>query len=192
MHITTLDENIALVVVDLQNGIAAFPSLRPLDGIVAQVNMLSNAFRQRKLPVVLVVGAGSSPGRTDAALRHMERTGDFADFLPNLNADPSDHRITKRTRGAFTGTGLEQYLRIRGVTQVVVAGVATSSGVESTARQAYELGFNVVLPTDAMTDINAEAETYSVSRSFPRMAETCTTRAILDLFDRRSATFGNV
>ena len=112
----------------------------------------------------------------------MERSGDFADLLPNIKTDPSDHRITKRTRGAFTGTDLEAYLRQKDVSQVFVTGVATSNGVELTARQAYELGFNVVLPTDAMTDINADMEAYSLTRVFPRLAETGTTKSILDLF----------
>jgi nicotinamidase-related amidase len=183
MPVTTLDAKAALIVIDLQKGIAGFPTLRPLDEIVEQVNSLSSAFRQRKLPVILVVAAGGSPGRTDAPARHMELPADFADLLPNLAVDPSDHRITKRTRGAFTGTDLEAYLREQGVTQVVVTGVATSNGVESTARHAYELGFNVVLPTDAMTDGNADAEAYSVTRVFPKLAETGTTKAILDLFE---------
>ncbi len=188
MPVTTLDDKAALIVIDLQKGIAGFPTLRPLDEVVGQVNLLSSAFRSRKLPVVLVVAAGGSPGRTDAPARHMELPTDFAELLPTLQADPGDHRITKRTRGAFTGTDLETYLRGEGVTQVVVTGVATSNGVESTARHAYELGFHVVLPTDAMTDGSAEAETYSVTRVFPKLAETGATRAVLDLLEADPAT----
>ncbi|WP_327754482.1 cysteine hydrolase (plasmid) [Sphingobium sp. SJ10-10] len=187
MPITTLDDKAALIVVDLQKGIAAFPVLRPLDEIAENVNLLSRAFRQRKLPVIFVVAAGASPGRTDAAVRHMERSGDFADLLLGLEVHPDDYQITKYARGAFSRTELEDILRRHGVTQVVVTGVATSNGVESTARQAYELAFNVVLPTDAMTDANAEAEAYSVTRIFPRMAETGETKAILDLFKRETA-----
>ena len=75
--------------------------------------------------------------------------------------------MTKQTWGAFTGTDLATHLRGLGVTQVVLAGVATSIGVESTARQAYELGFNVALVVDAMTDMNPDAHTNSVTRIFP-------------------------
>jgi nicotinamidase-related amidase len=64
--------------------------------------------------------------------------------------------VTKRTRGAFTNPDLEEHLKALGVTQVVLAGIATSSGVESAARQAYELGFNVTLAIDAMTDGSGE------------------------------------
>jgi nicotinamidase-related amidase len=68
---------------------------------------------------------------------------------------------------------------------VVIAGVATSIGVESTARQAYELGFNVTLAIDAMTDMNADAHLNSVTRIFPRLGETATTQEIIDLLDHR-------
>jgi nicotinamidase-related amidase len=89
--------------------------------------------------------------------------------------------VTKQTWGAFTGTDLDAYLRSVGVTQVVICGVATSAGVESTARQAHELGFNVTLATDAMTDMSVEAHDNSLGRIFPRLGETATTREIVDL-----------
>ena len=78
-----------------------------------------------------------------------ELPSDRADLIPELNRQPGDHAVTKRTWGAFTGTDLDEYLKKLGVTQVVIAGVATSLGVESTARQAHELGFNVTLAVDA-------------------------------------------
>ena len=68
---------------------------------------------------------------------------------------------------------------------MVIVGVATSSGVESTARQAHELGFHVVLVTDAMTDSDADAHHNSVTRIFPKMSETGTTRQLLDLLDNK-------
>ena len=92
--------------------------------------------------------------------------------------------MTKHTPGAFTNTGLEAHLRALGVTQVVIVGVATSNGVEITARQAYELGFNVAFATDAMTDLHAEAHDYSITRIFPRIGETGTTREIIDLLEK--------
>jgi len=92
--------------------------------------------------------------------------------------------VTKYTPGAFTNTGLEAHLRALGVTQVVIVGVATSNGVEVTARQAYELGFNVTLATDAMTDRSADAHTYSITRVFPRIGETGTTLEIIDLIKK--------
>lgn len=184
MPVTALDEKSALIVIDLQKGIAAFPTLRPLDEVVENTNLLSEAFRQKGLPVVLVVAAGGSPGRTQAPARHMELPADFAELLPKVAVGPDDLHITKYARGAFSKTELEAFLAARGITQVVITGVATSNGVESTARQAYEAGLNVTLATDAMTDGNAEAEAYSLTRVFPKIAELGTAREIVDLLPR--------
>jgi nicotinamidase-related amidase len=73
------------------------------------------------------------------------------------------------------------------VTQVVLAGVATGTGVEATARQAYEAGFNVTLAVDAMTDVRPEAHEYSLRHVFPRLGETGSTQDVLDLLAKRSA-----
>src|SRR5208283_597407 len=108
----------------------------------------------------------------------------WSDLAPELNRQSQDHVVTKHTPGAFTNTDLEDHLRSLGITQVVVVGVATSNGVEVTARQAYELGFNVTLATDAMTDMRADAHAYSVTRVFPRIGETGTTQAIIGLLEK--------
>jgi nicotinamidase-related amidase len=78
-------------------------------------------------------------------------------------------------------------LKARNVTQVVIAGVATGTGVEATARQAYEAGFNVTLALDAMTDTRPEAHDYSTRNVFPRLGETGATQEIIDLLPTRSA-----
>ncbi len=80
-------------------------------------------------------------------------------------------------------TGLDEILKALGITQVVIAGVATSIGVESTARQAYEHGYNVVLAVDAMTDLAMDTHLNSIGRIFPRLGETGTAQAILDLLE---------
>ena len=143
--------------------------------------MLTAAFRRRGLPVVLVNATGIAPGRTERGGSLKGLPPDWADLVPELNAQPSDLHITKKTWGAFTNTSLEAQLRALAVTQVVVVGIATSIGVESTARYAYELGFNVTLGIDAMTDITLEAHENSIARIFPRMGETGTTDEILGL-----------
>jgi nicotinamidase-related amidase len=89
--------------------------------------------------------------------------------------------------GRLHGTGLNEHLKSLGVTKVVIAGIATSAVVESTARQAHELGYNVALAVDAMTDRNAEAHTNSITRIFPRLGETGATQDVIDLLDKSSA-----
>ena len=187
MALTTLDPKTALIVIDLQKGIVAFPRAHPDVDVIRHARALADAFRRRGLPVVLVNVAGGAPGRTEQP----RRTGDFpagwTDLVPELNQQPQDHTVTKRTWGAFINTDLEQHLKALGVTQVVIAGVSTSIGVESTARQAYERGLNVTLATDAMTDMNMDAHINSVTRIFPRLGETGTTQEIVALLEKGSA-----
>jgi len=187
MALTTLDPNTALVVIDLQQGIVALPTAHPAHEVVARSAMLIDAFRQRGLPVVLVNVGGGAPGRADQSRAAGYYPANFMQLVPELRPQPTDHLVTKRTWGAFTHTDLEAWLREQGVTQIVLAGIATSIGVESTARCAHELGFNVTLAIDAMTDMSLDAHTNSVTRIFPRLGETGTTQDILDLLTRTHA-----
>ena len=167
MTITMLDDKTALLVVDLQKGIVGLPTAHPIADVVSHATKLTDAFRRHDLPVVLINVDGGAPGRAEQSRRVSEFPAGWTDLIPELNRQPSDHLVTKRTWGAFTNTDLERHLRQLGVTQVVIAGVATSVGVESTARHANELGFNVTLAVDAMTDMNAEAHHNSLTRIFP-------------------------
>lgn len=179
MPVTTVDPRSALIVIDLQQGHAGVELAHPLDAVVARSAKLAKAFRDRGLPVVLVSVAGSPPGRTDAGAAGRPLPAGFADLLPELDPQPGDIRLTKYARSAFTGTGLAETLRGLGTTQVIVTGVSTSGGVESTARDAHEQGFNVTLPVDAMTDTQPARHEHSVSQVFPRIAETGTTSDVL-------------
>jgi nicotinamidase-related amidase len=187
MALTTLDPKTALIVIDLQKGIVSFPTAHPAAEVVKQASTLADAFRRHGLPIVLVNVTGGAPGRTEQARNLGELPADWAELVPELNQQPTDHTLTKRTWGAFTHTDLDEHLKKLGVTQIVLVGVATSIGVESTARYAHENGFNVTLAIDAMTDMNADAHTNSITRIFPRLGETGTTQEIIDLLDQRSA-----
>jgi nicotinamidase-related amidase len=182
MPVTTLDPTTALVVIDLQKGLAAYPTKpHSVDDTVAKAAELARAFRARSLPVVLVNVTGGAPGRTEQPRPVGEHPADWADLMPGLDAGPGDIRVTKRTWGAFPHTELEERLRAAGATQIVLAGIATSIGVESTAREAHALGFNVTLATDAMTDLDEAAHDNSVRRIFPRLGETGTMEEIVAL-----------
>jgi nicotinamidase-related amidase len=184
MALTTLDDKVALVVIDLQTGVVAAPTVHPVDEIVGRSATLAAAFRRHALPVVLVNVAGGAPGRTDVNRPAFTPPPDFADLVEELDVQPGDHLVTKHRRSAFHDTSLHAHLRSLGVTQIVLAGVATTSGVESTARAAYDHGYHVVLATDAMTDTNADAHHNSIERIFPKLGETATTAEILDMLDK--------
>ena len=186
MPVTALDPETALIVVDLQRGIVGFPFTHPITEVIDQTRALVDAFRRNELPIVLVNVAGRAPGRTEQPARVQAMPEGWTDLIPELDPQPSDILVTKRTWGAFAGTDLESRLKQKSVTQVVVAGVATGTGVESTARQAYEQGFNVTLAVDAMTDARPEVHAWSISHVFPRLGETGTTMEIIDQLTKRS------
>jgi nicotinamidase-related amidase len=186
MPLTKLDTIPALVVIDLQKGIVASPAVHPISEIVERTAQLARAFRERALPVVLVNVIAAAPGRTDAGARNLSSLpADWSELVPELEQQPGDHLVSKQRVGAFIGTDLDDYLRQRGVTQVVLTGVSTSAGVEATARSAYDYGYNVVLVLDAMTDRNADAHRHSTETIFPRLGETTTTDNVLKLLKQR-------
>jgi nicotinamidase-related amidase len=185
MPLTTLDPKTALIVIDLQKGIVNGSFIHPIGGIIDRTRAVIDVFRRRNLPVVLVNVAGRPPGRTEQGPRsNISFSEGWADLLPELGQQSSDIVVTKRSWGAFATTDLEGRLRARGVTQVVVTGVVTSGGVEATARQAYEQGFNVTLALDAMTDIREEAHECSIRNVFPRVGESGSTQEIISLLER--------
>jgi nicotinamidase-related amidase len=188
MTVTALDPRTALVVIDLQAGIVGAPT-QPYAGaeVVTRTAELADAFRARDLPVVLVRvsftadGADAVPGRTEASHPRSTRPEGWDLVVGELAGHPGDITVTKRNWGAFHGTDLDVQLRRRGVTQIVLTGIATSIGVESTARAAHEHGYHVTLATDAMSDVDQAAHRNSVERIFPRLGERGTTAEILEL-----------
>ncbi len=186
MPITEVDSRTALIIIDLQKGVVGLPTAHPINDVVEKSTALAAEFRRRGLPVVLVNVAGTPAGRTDAGAMNLSLPDDWTDLIPELDQQPDDILLTKYARSAFTKTGLADLLRGREVTQVVVAGVATSGGVESTARDAHEQGFHVTLPVDAMTDSELARHEHAVTQIFPRIAETGFAEDVLAILDRRS------
>ena len=185
MPLSALDTTAALVVIDLQKGFLGLETVHPMGEIVSRSAELAGTFREQGLPVVLVNVTAGAPGRTDAGPRRLSLPDGWTDLLPELGAHPDDYPLSKQRPGAFIGTSLDEYLRQRGVTQIFLTGVATSNGVEATARSAFDYGYNVVLVADAVTDRDAEAHRYCVEKVFPRIAETETTGNVLKRLKER-------
>ncbi|MEU9141552.1 hydrolase [Streptomyces sp. NPDC048404] len=195
MAVTTLDPRTALVLIDLQHGIVGNPGVAPHTGadVVERSVRLADAFRGHGLPVVLVRvtaaadGADAVSGRIDGQSRGRSFPEGWDVIVDDLAGHPEDITVTKRNWGAFYGTDLDLQLRRRGITQIVLAGIATSIGVESSARAAHEHGYHVTLATDAMSDLDPETHRNSVERIFPRLGETGTTEEIVELLDKTRA-----
>lgn len=182
MPITEIDRHTALIVIDLQQGTVSNPMAHPVEDIVARAVELAAAFRRHGLPVVVFNNTGTPPGRSDRgggdAIRWPEEA---TRLVPELDVEATDLRLSKSGWGGFADTDLQDLLDERGVTRVVLVGVATSFGVESTARAAYDLGFHVVLPVDAMTDVAQHAHDHAVSWTFPILGQTGSTEELLEL-----------
>ena len=168
----------ALVLIDLQNGIVALP-LAPRSGreVADNAQALAARFRRAGAPVVLV-NVAFAPDFGDALRQPVDRPlpapegglpADWSRLVDGL-AGPGDIRVTKHQWGAFHGTDLDVQLRRRGVRTVVIGGIATNMGVESTARQAYEHGYEVVIAENATTSLSAEMHRFSVEALLPMIS----------------------
>lgn len=177
-----IDDRVALIVIDLQAGTTANPTAHPVDEVVGHAVDLAAAFRQGGLPVVLASVDGMPAGRTSYGSGGREFPPAFSALRPELDPQPADVLVTRRTWSAFAGTDLDARLRDLGVTQLVLAGLATSFGVESTARAAYDLGYSVILAADAMTDPRAESHDASIARVFPALGQISTADEIIAHF----------
>jgi len=178
----------ALVVIDLQKGIAAIG--RPLaphssETVIRNAARLADAFRRHGMPVFLVHVAAASHERLNVVADDpgWRPSGpplpDASDFVAELGPRDGDVPITKKQWGAFYGTELELQLRRRGMTTIVLCGISTNYGVESTARFAYEYGFQQVFAEDAMSSGSAEMHQASVNYVLKRIGRVRTTDEIL-------------
>jgi nicotinamidase-related amidase len=190
MSATALDPKTALVVIDLQKGIAAYPTVHPIRDVIANTVRLVEAFHLAELPVVLVTVAFSADGgdlsrsRAEIPPRTIPTTPEFSELVTELASKPGSLLITKRQPNAFYGTELDLQLRRRRVTGIVLTGISTSSGVDSTARSAHERTYNLTFASDAITDTDLAAHDFVMKKIFPRFGEIDTTDAILKLLRR--------
>jgi nicotinamidase-related amidase len=178
----------ALVVIDLQHGIVAMPTApRASAEVVARAVQMAAAIRAAGGIVVLVHVTPSPDGKdglrpvTDAPpmAGGGSRSPDWAEFVPELAPQPNDIIITKRQWGAFYGTELDLQLRRRGIDTIVLCGISTSIGVESTARDAFERGYIQVFVEDAMACRDAVEHAHTVATLFPRIGRVRSTAEVL-------------
>ncbi|MGZ3931621.1 MAG: isochorismatase family protein [Bacteroidia bacterium] len=188
MMITAIDKQTALVLIDLQKGILGMEMVHPVKGVLGKSAQLVDAFRNAGLPVVIVNAdpTGFAKIRAEQARPPMTvLPAGFMDIAEEIKTQPHDIFITKCTWSAFYNTPLHNELQKRSITGIVLAGVATSIGVEGTARAAAELGYNVSFATDAMTDRDAGAHKNSLSAIFPGLGEQGTSADIITQLQRR-------
>ena len=167
----------ALVLIDLQRGVLANP-LAPYSAeqVLGSAALLTSAFRSAHALVVLVRVAFSEDGKdrldlpVDVPYRPGPVPDDWSVLHPSLGQSASDLIVTKRQWSAFYGTELDLQLRRRGITTIVLGGVATNFGVESTARDAWQSNYSVVVVEDACSSLGPELHGFAMTKIFPRIA----------------------
>ena len=180
----------ALVLIDLQQGILPYAKA-PYDAaaVLANAAPLAAAFRLAGSPVVLVkVGFSADGGDVlkaivDAPNPPGAPPANWMADTAELPPQPGDIHIVKRQWGAFHGTELDLQLRRRGIGTIVLAGIATAIGVESTARFAWELGYGIVFVEDATSGPDAAMHANSFEKVFPRIGRVRTTAEVLAAFE---------
>jgi nicotinamidase-related amidase len=176
----------ALVVIDLQKGIVGRQTApHAADVVVRNAAALAEAFRKHVMPVFLVRVTPSPDGKdalrpiVDLPMPAQTPPPGWAEIVPELGPKPGDFVITKHQWGAFYGTELDLQFRRRGISTMVLCGISTNIGVESTARFAYEYGYNQIFVEDAMTALSVEEHTATITKIFPRIGLVRKTDEIL-------------
>ena len=173
----------ALVLIDLQKGVLAMPVVPHAAADIYERSMrLAQLFRNAGALVVRVRVSFSS-GLVDAFRPPVDQPTNYVELPPGWDELPepfpaSDLLITKRQWGAFYGTELDLQLRRRAVRCIVLGGIATNIGVESTARSAAEHGYELVIPEDLCSSAGAEMHAFSFKHILPRLARITTSQAI--------------
>ena len=176
----------ALVLIDLQKGIATGDTKpHAADDVVARGAALARAFRAHGALVVLV-HVDPGPGgvlfprpAADQPRPAFDPPPDFATLRPELEQQPTDVVVTKHQPNAFYATDLEVHLARRGIRTIVLGGIATNLGVESTARAAHERGYEQVFVEDAMAARAEDLHTFPVARTLPTMGRVRSTADVL-------------
>lgn len=176
----------ALVVIDLQKGIVGRETAPyASDTVLKNTIAIAEKMRTNNMQIFLVRVTPSKDGKdalnpvTDAPRWSQTPAPDWADIVPELGPKENDFVITKHQWGAFYGTELDLELRRRGITTIILCGISTNIGVESTARFAYEYGYNQIFAEDAMTAMSAEEHNVTVTKIFPRIGLVRKTEEIL-------------
>ena len=178
----------ALVMVDPQNWTLGMPiAPHAADAVVGNAVTLARAIRAAG-GLVALTRAAFSPGYADMLRTPVDMALNVPEggippqalaFRAEMEALGTEVVVTKRQWSAFHVTELDLQLRRRGVTTVVIGGVMTNFGVESTARDAWQHNYAVVVAEDACSSLGADMHRFAVERILPRVARVRPSAAIV-------------
>jgi len=186
----------ALVVIDVQKGIALQQGLEPYDSdtLIKNNNLIANKLLNTPALIVLVhvknYGGEAlhpicdKPNRKE--LLRIAPDPTFSDFLLDCAYDTQASNIIhvkKHNWGAFYGTDLDVQLRRRGIETIILTGIATTIGVDTTLREAYQHNYNVICIEDAMTDSDASYHKDTIEKTFKRISRVKTMQELFEMIE---------
>lgn len=178
-------ESTALIVIDLQKGVVS-GNYAPYSGeqVTEKAKALVDVFREKGSFVGLVRvssrdGKDMLSPKVDAAQPQRVRAEDWDEIIPEIGVTDTDHVISKKQWGAFYGTDLDLQLRRRRLDTIVLCGIASGIGVDTTAREAFQHGYQLIFASDAISGLTRNEHDYVMSAIFPRIGRIRTTEEIL-------------
>lgn len=165
---------------NLRTGNEAHDKTIEASGIIDNTGQLVDIIRAKGIPIVWIrverradradvatpltdrfIAGGMKPGTpTTRGSYQAENVSE----LPVLDVD---HVVLKPRRNPFIGTDLDLRLRSMGVDTILLSGYSTTGGVESAARTAHDLNYNVVVLSDCCFHVKKELHDWAISRILP-------------------------
>jgi nicotinamidase-related amidase len=174
----------ALVAIDLQNAIMTMTTAPyPVNDVVLRNRQIADELRARGGLVVWVRVDLKCflqlPVDQPPAFALKELPAELSELAPAAGFQKGDLLITKPHWGAFASTALGEQLSLRKIDTVLLTGVSTNAGVESTLRQGTGLGLGFVVVEDACSGQDAEEHRFAFEKIFPRLARVRSTQEVL-------------
>jgi nicotinamidase-related amidase len=185
MDALSLDpQKTALVAIDLQNAVVGTNTApHSAADVVNRNRQIAEALRSRGGLVVWVridiIRFLHLPADQPSPLAGKHLPEELSQIVPEAGRQEGDLLITKYHWGAFGGTPLEQELKARGIDTVILTGISTNIGVESTLRQGASLGLAFVVVEDACAAQDAGDHQFTIGKIFPRLSRVRTAGAVL-------------
>ncbi|MFB5676847.1 isochorismatase family protein [Paenibacillus terreus] len=175
----------ALVVIDLQKWIGNQYAPYSAEMVIANSAKLANLFRNKGAFVTLVHVSSKdfkdmpSP-KLDTTPPKLNLVEGWDEFVPELGVTDTDHIVAKKQWGAFHGTDLDLQLRRRNINTIVLCGIPSGIGVDTTAREAFQHGYHIIFAIDAMTGFTKSEHEHVRDVIFPRIGRIRTTEEIVN------------
>lgn len=146
------------------------------DSVIPNTQRLITAMRQAGGEVIYITVGAGKPDCRDAPVHMRKMFQEMGNYdgsrqhqiVEELAPDPGDHVLRKTSIGAFASTGIDHLLKTMDVEFLFLTGVSTNMCVETTAREAADRGYAVILVEDACATTHEDLHN-STMKNFRRL-----------------------